>query len=495
MTYFDELGLKAAERLEASVGPFIALASYKRLYAAEPHIRGKAALGGLRCAIALGEDVEIENAIAVVRTLDADAPPAVGHAIDLLRSGKAELARALAEAEEARTGSVLAAYARARAEEAARTTPIDATALWEGVVSRALAAEEIEIHTHAVSRWVAAWLARARKDPTASLPRAALATACERAHLDGASPEEQLLILRGRLLSPSNFHRASAASVLEEISRRQYTEGGVAAVGAMAVAMACRHFDEMPFHIPPVEMDRIRACLKRLPHGPSKEALQARLDATVESVRIASRGAEAEIEGAIAALSRGSELTRGASVALRGSQSLEGHSIDLGSGPFERATGLSIEATIALRRHDEAAAESALVRARNLLSPDVAVPIPMWTVAATALAARSPTLKRAAAALVSAAFRRTTSLPPPPLVGLAARLAGAGAHDVAVIVLDEAARFKEPEAQARAADARRRLAYEALARGDRAAALTSLADARRLFDASDRVGPPRSPAS
>ena len=119
MSFFDELGLRAAEQLESSVGPFVALASYKRLFSGPPEIRAKAVVGALRCAVALDDDRELDAAIAVAGSLEDRRVSAVGWAVELLLRAKAQPARALAQAELARTGSPLAAYVLARAEEAA----------------------------------------------------------------------------------------------------------------------------------------------------------------------------------------------------------------------------------------------------------------------------------------------------------------------------------------------------------------------------------------
>jgi len=109
VTFFDELGLRAAEQLEASVGAYVALASYKRLLAAEPPIRGKAALGALRCAVELGDDAETQLLFArwgEEKSLDVDAS---GLALRLLRAGRSRLAVGLAEVEVERRPRAVAA--------------------------------------------------------------------------------------------------------------------------------------------------------------------------------------------------------------------------------------------------------------------------------------------------------------------------------------------------------------------------------------------------
>jgi hypothetical protein len=67
MSRADTVGLAAAEQLERTVGPFIALATYQRLIPAlgGGDIRTRAILGGLRCAVQLGEASEVNRLSAL----------------------------------------------------------------------------------------------------------------------------------------------------------------------------------------------------------------------------------------------------------------------------------------------------------------------------------------------------------------------------------------------------------------------------------------------
>ncbi len=300
MTFFDELGLRAAEQLETSVGPFIALASFKRLLAAEQPTRGRAVIGALRCAMALDEEGEIERAVAAFEALDGDTISAVTYAVRLLDSGRTQLAARLCAAELSRTGSSTAAYVRARAVEAGLDAGLDSCALWGQVVEHAGARGDHRVHAHAVARWIGAWITRARRDAGAVLPRAALVAHAERAQLAEVLAEERLVILRGRLLSASAFQRASASSSLEEIARRD-----TAGLGGAALAMLCRHFDEMPFHLHSIEVDRVRAALKRLPDGADKTRLFEGIDAMAAlASAYAAREDDASIEAAASRVAR-----------------------------------------------------------------------------------------------------------------------------------------------------------------------------------------------
>jgi hypothetical protein len=309
VTFFDELGLRAAEQLETSVGPFIALASFKRLLAAEQPTRGRAVIGALRCAMALDEEGEIERAVAAFEALDGDTISAVTYAVRLLDSGRTQLAARLCAAELSRTGSSTAAYVRARAVEAGLDAGLDSCALWGQVVEHAGARGDHRVHAHAVARWIGAWITRARRDAGAVLPRAALVAHAERAQLAEVLAEERLVILRGRLLSASAFQRASASSSLEEIARRD-----TAGLGGAALAMLCRHFDEMPFHLHSIEVDRVRAALKRLPDGADKTRLFEGIDAMAAlASAYAAREDDASIEAAASRVARASPLAAAAS--------------------------------------------------------------------------------------------------------------------------------------------------------------------------------------
>ncbi len=479
MTFFDELGLRAAEQLETSVGPFIALASFKRLLAAEQPTRGRAVIGALRCAMALDEEGEIERAVAAFEALDGDTISAVTYGVRLLDSGRTQLAARLCAAELSRTGSSTAAYVRARAVEAGLDAGLDSCALWGQVVEHAGARGDHRVHAHAVARWIGAWITRARRDAGAVLPRAALVAHAERAQLAEVLAEERLVILRGRLLSASAFQRASASSSLEEIARRD-----TAGLGGAALAMLCRHFDEMPFHLHSIEVDRVRAALKRLPDGADKTRLFEGIDAMAAlASAYAAREDDASIEAAASRVARASPLAAAASArraaAATASEPLP--SLLAGAGAYDRIVATSIDALACLEGGRAAAAVGLLDAATALLSPDVPVPTSAWLAASAALDARDVEARRAGAGLIRAALARTTSLPPPPLTALAGRLAKAGDGDAAHAVLEEATRLREPAARVASAEIRREIAYAALASGDRGRALEELRRAKGLF--------------
>lgn len=482
MTFFDELGLKAAEQLEASVGPYVALASYKRLFAADGEIRSKAAIGALRCAIALEDDRELAEAADALASAPSPAVSAVPLIVQLLHGGRREQAARLARVERDRTSSALAAYVHARATDEHGADDASACERWHDVASRAVDAGDGAVLGPAVSRLVEAWLARVRKDEAATLPRARLALLCEKASLKGTSGEQSLLILRGRLLSGSNFQRASALSAVEEIARTSTGD-----LREMAIDTAVRHFDQMPLHLHAIEIDRVRATLKQVTPAAVRDEALAHLEASVQLIASFARREEDRdqpLDRGLDELARSSDLARSALARVRAAAhggEGGGGSLSPSAPAFDRLATLAVGAIVALHQNLGQDARAALDRARELLSPDLPVPTVAWAAARLAIDGSEGSTRAAGVSFVCAAIGRTTSLPPPPLTGLANSLSRAGANEGAAMVLEEAARFRESEALAALADTKRRVAYQALSRGDRGAALAALREARELF--------------
>lgn len=428
MTFFDELGLKAAEQLEASVGPYVALASYKRLFGAEGSVREQGVLGALRCAIKLADDREVETAAKELGRVQGSTPIALGLAASLLGAGKAELAARVAGAELARTGSALAAYVRARAGE--RGGALDPSE-WDAVAQRAQASNDSRVLTHAAASFVDASFVKVRRDRNASLPRARLAELGEQASLTSASLRERISLSRARLFSPSRFQRASALSNLEAVARE--SEG---APRDAAIQVVARHFDGMTGRLDGVELDRIRATLKHAPAPAAARALKLLAESHQPSA------AELAGDGGHAALTR---------AAVR---------VSAGETPI-----------------------AALAEMAGLLGPDLPVPAVAWSTATAAIDSREPEVSRAAVQFVDRALGRSPGLPPGSLTDIAEAMLRAGAPEAAERALFEAARHREARALRSLAVAKRASGYAALARGERTAALTLLEEAEALFSA------------
>lgn len=479
MSFFDDIGLRAAESLEQSVGPYVALASYKRLFAGPPDVRAKAAHGALRCAVALDDEREVVDLCSVWRTAREAEDSALPFARDLLRRQKPKLAMMLASAEEERSGAPRASYLRLVAEgQLGGPTTAWTIEAWRRVV--AAAGSDGALLTHATARLLAALFEHASHDSTFVLSRAEIASLGESAPIDLALPVERLVILRARLHSTNRFHRASALSLLEELARR--SDGPLR---AEAVLVAARHLGALFARLDAVEIDRIAATIKHWPDERTRALVLAQLPAWVRVIAAIKAGANADrLAQALDDLaSRSAEMARGLAVA-RAPEDAEPASRPLGSSAEEALAWIGVDANKALGRGDMGDVERLLLLAARRLASDTALPPALWLAAIRSLVRGSGPARRAAGALVDQALARTASMPPRPLVEIAGLLSAAGLSDASARALAEAGRWKEPGAGALLAGETRRGAYAALARGDRARALELLSQARAWLEGS-----------
>jgi hypothetical protein len=399
---------------------------------------------------------------------------------DLLKRNKPGLAFDIASAEEHRAHTLIASYLKLRAAEAAGIMPPGALADgWRALAERARAASDAAILTHAAARFLGHALTNAAQDPAAELDRAALADLAEAAQIERTSPIERLVILRARLLSTSRFHRAAALSALEDIAKR--SEGPIR---AEAIGIAARHFLMLFSRLDAIEIDRIGATLKHHPDERERSAVIAQLPGWVRLLAATKSSGDdraARIEQAVVALAeRSASVARG--LALWTASAEKGPaSRPLGGAPEEALAYAGVDASSALDRDDPDAVVRAFEHSRGLLGPDVPVPPGLWSAAHRALLhARGPA-RRAAAELIERALGRTFSMPPQPLVDIALALSRAGHSSASARALAEAARWREPGAEALLADEKRRAGYAALARSDRAGSLALLREARALY--------------
>jgi hypothetical protein len=485
MSFFDELGLRAAEQLEASVGPYVALASYKRLLAGPPEIRDKATLGALRCAVALGDEGELAALTKTWAGVSKSIEPATPLAIALLHAGRSGAARALAAAELERAPTAIAAYVCARAVEADGDGPRDRAAVAERfseVLERARLEGDETVLARAAARFVACVFAGLDLDPSAVLDRARVTHAAEIATLDRTPPPETLAVLRGRLLSTNRFHRAAALSSLEELARRERGP-----LRAAAIQLAARHFDALLTRLDAVEIDRIGATMKHWPDEAERQRALARLAALVRVVA-AAKAPEAERAARLdQALTNLAERDAGAAQGLVAARALLAGARGAGTteptGASDSATlgWLGLEAISAIHGGSPVLAATALERAAPLLGPDAPPPPSLWSALLAALATGRGPASAAAAAVADRALGRTTGVPHYPMLLLADALSAAGAPEVAAKALVEAARWNEGGAGSRLAGVKRAAAYDALAKDDRERARVLLGEARALF--------------
>jgi hypothetical protein len=430
VTFVDDLGLRAAATLETSVGPFLALAAYRRLFTAGGPTRERAVQGALRCALALSDEVSVRECCDEWRKVEpseATLAPTVG---ELLRSGRPPVAKLLADADAARASTPRALYLVARATDALGSgAPRDAAPTanlepwWTVVVAARRSSDPSarQVLALAAARHAGLALAQAARDASYRLPRARLAESCEAAEDDAlpAGLEARLPLLRGKLLSPSKFQRAAALSSLEAMARG----GPDTSVGRQALFAVLRHADSLPTRLEPIELDRIRACLKHLPYLPIREA------------------------------------------ALR--------------SLAEHPSPSSSAATSAPSTAELDAARARLVDAIPKLTPHAAPPLGLPVAALHLLRAGRDT--DVAARFLDAQLARTTSLPPAPLLHVGRLLQTRGHLAEAEHYLEEALRFRERDAKLARGDALRRRAYAAIERGDRPLAQGLLTEARGLM--------------
>ena len=464
MSFFGDIGLRAAESLEQSVGPYVALASYKRLFAGPPEVRAKAALGALRCAVALDDEREVVELCPVWQSASESDQSATPIVCELVRRQRPRAALVLASAEEARSGSVRAAYLRRLVEgELAATIPSELVDGWRRVVAAAAKGEDAALHTHATAHLLRALFDRASQDPTFALSRAELTTLGEDAKLGLASPAEQLLLLRARLFSTSRYHRASALSAVEELARR--AEGPLR---QDAVLLAARHFGALFTRLDAVEIDRIAATLKHWPDPRDQHLALAQLPAWVRLLAATRAGpGSPRLQQAIDDLAAHSTEVARAVRVMRADDDAEPASRPLGTSAEETLAWLGVDASRALAREAQADAERIFQQALRSLSPEVGLPPALWLAATRALASGDAAVRRAAGAIVDQALSRTASMPPLPLVDIAGLLSSAGLSEAAGRALAEAGRWNEAGAGALLADETRRAEYEALRRGAR----------------------------
>jgi hypothetical protein len=444
LSFFDDVALRAAEELEARVGPFVALASYKRLFAGPEPLRSRAAFGALRCAVALDDDGETEALLELWRGCTAAEASARGLAAELVRRGKPVLGARLAEADDARRPDHRAAFVAAVAHTAI-VAPAEAFRQWVEVSRRAAEHDDAQVSALAAARAIRCAFVAAERDPEAELPRARLAELGEKAGQAVIPPEDQLWLARARLCSSSRYERAAALSTLETLAG-----GARKPVSSVAIRLVLRHVDGSGSRIEAVELDRVGAVLKHLPNAAERAILTARLAARVRLLtaeRSAEPGRSERIEGAL-------EATR-----------------EVVSDPGGAAVA-------ALQSGDSAAAVRALESALDSLGPEQPISRPAWCAVLAALASRRADLRRLGARLGERALARTPYAPPYALVDLAARAAEVGERALESRALAEAVRLREPGALELWADERRRAAWDAYARGEHAAAAQALREAR-----------------
>lgn len=424
MSVTDAIGFAAAEQIERSVGPFVALPSYKRLLAgaASAADRARAARGALRCIARLADGAEARALARTWASLPSDAlllPITIEACKALARVGRADGAAALAEAEVRRAPCARALYlwarclehagaaadaraAFARAAEAAIAEDLPAASKGGGDAAppsrtawRSAADGAREVHAASVA--AAARLGGAVDDASA-----ASVAAAERADTAGLPAPDVLAVARLRLRSASRFARASGLSLLEEVAR-----GPDEGLARAAVRVAAEHADDLGAALSSVEADRLAATLKRWSAPAEREAALGRLASVV---RVAAARGEGRDAAVLEAARKAPELlplaNRAQAYSSGGGQGSYGVSSD------DRTLALAdlgLEILVASRRGRDAEAGALLGRAREALEASSVAPAPLWTAVRVALDSGGPATAREAARLVSAVLDQASA--------------------------------------------------------------------------------------
>lgn len=452
------VALRAAERVESSLGPAMGLRSYRALFVQkDPEVRLAAVRGVLRCMLAVGSFEAIEDVAAAWEACRAGTTEEMAaHCRALLRRGQGQAARRLADAEVARSGSARAWYLAARIRDA-----IDDEGA-EDAFRKAIAEATPEALEVAVSAR-AALLERALAGGDGEAPTEGL---------EEGNDDQRLLAAVGMLRSSSKFRRASGLSALAELV------GGPR--GREAVVLAAEHADRVGLELSWVEAERLEAVIVRagwLDSGRAAQALR-RLRARRRLADAEGEGREEALAAALADETGGARHLDLARAVARGDE-VDPDELELAAGvPAPAAQALVV--VDALRRGDERAAARGLAA----LADDVTTGTEgVWTAARLALGdARHRTR---ATALV----RRLLDGPGRPAGGwlpLVAALRAAGQDELAVEVLERACAIGEEgavdERIAQLVDA----GWAAHAEGDRDRAITLLEQAKALHEGAQR---------
>lgn len=491
MTFFDDLGLRAAEQLESSLGAYVALGSYKRMVGSRRPAGTKAVAGVLRCATLLGDAAEIESAVALVsreltelaevgdhEALRAFSAESMSGAVALAK-GHGRLALELARAIHERAPTALHAYVVARLEDDAGARAFDA---WFAAVRLASHEPKTDVYRASLARWLELGLEGGRaNDPAVRAEMIERALAAETVQ---ATLAERLVIARARLLSGSKFQRASGLSLLVELARSSNE-----VVRRHAVLAVARHVDASA-RLEPIEHERVLAALRNWGTESEREAAEARLSlrASLDAM-IAPSAAEVET-----LLERISDVAHELRPQVRRIQRLlrePGGAVEAGDkgevahGPGSGApagdpldvslASLSMDALLGLRSSATGGGRAAdvvavLERAKESAASAQVVPAVTFACVTSALASKDLATRRAASALGMVCFQRRLGAPRQGFTGFGLALARAGFLVEAREVLVEAARLREPSAAGFAGEVERRLGYLALAKGDRAGA-------------------------
>jgi hypothetical protein len=449
VSILGEIGLAAAEQLEQHLGPAVALRSFKPLLGdRDARVRGAAALGTLRCALALGDRLELEAWCSFWQT-QTDLP--VGHAIvrhatELTLTPRLDHALMIAEAEETRRPSTRAHYLVARLLDGLGRSD-DALARHRRVAEVASVKEA----AYAVASRVR--LLEILLEQNATF--AELAPIAEALEPGSLTPAQRLVAARAQLCADSAYTRAGALSTLAELARTADP-----AIARAAIATAARYADTRR-ELSWVEVDRLGACIAHWPDEPGRELAQARLKARHD----AAAGSHEPAVQRYHDLAR--SLAAGTPVVFR--------PLEDDPDPALRVAGAALNAMAALALGDCAAAATSF----EALHPSHASPIPraLWSATLLALSAEDVRLRGWGRRLAEQLLARPGETPPRGFLPYARALKAAGADETAIAAYRAAAWNHEPAAAELSAVLCRR-GWDAASRGDALTAASLLRSAK-----------------
>lgn len=482
MSLSTDVAVGAAERLERTAGPGAGLKMWRRLAstATGAELRGRAVLGGVRCAIRVRDEEAIRDLSLLWRSVDTAGEALWDDAFvvmkELARAGLGAWATDLARNEVKRARTARGLYAVARCLDVAGdpyAIPAfaDALSVAEKEGARAL------VNACRVRR--ATWFSRSADTLALAIDEA------KRVDVAAASPAERLAVARVLLRAPSRFARASAIGLLDDLVVAGSAKER-AALGRRALLLAARHADDMNDDLTPLEADRLVALFSR--ELVAKEMAHARdaVRAIERLARAKDKKSEADFEAALDEAARVDPelaiLHQRARDILRGR--FEAHESSR-TDTHPQWTAL-LDAVVAMR--DEAWPRTAHAlgrladwaeRATGTAMAD-RVPPHAWTVAQAALGTSDAEVRAAAGRLVGAMMKTTTASPPRGWLGLAQALAASGLDDLATTARRGAALANEAGAPEALALALTRKGWQHAQAGDRALAIERLREARAL---------------
>jgi hypothetical protein len=486
MSLTADVAVGAAERVEKSAGPSAGLAVWKRLAfnAGGPEIRGRAILGGLRCAGAVRDLTSIRDLTQLWQTVDV-VDETVWDAVfamcrDMWRAKLGVCATELAGAEVHRKRTARALYMLARCFDVAGDPK--AAAAFGDALAEAEKEGAAQLVRACLIRHVA-WLARSAETAGEALE------AAKRVSTKDATPAERLVLARILLRSPSRFGRASAIGLLDEIVTSTPSAGeGAAALHARvaralsnkAIVLAARHADDMADDLTPLEVDRLVALLSR--EQIVKETTRAR-DA-VRAIDKLARAKEKKSDEALeAALADASHVDPEiAALHARARDILRGRyeTYESTGGPNYPEWTALLDAVVAMRDSAWPRTAHALRRLAESAERGQRLPPHVWTVAQAALAVDDAEVRGVAGRLVASMSKTTTAAPPRGWLGLSQALAACGMDDLATSARRHAAHAKESGAAEALCIALTRSGWQAAQAGERKVAIAKLREARTL---------------